>query len=338
MTVPVVYACAVDNPQWQITVLSREFMSPLFARLPSNVQFRGVDLKAERYRGIRGLGHLYGELKQEGFDSVADLHDVLRSQYLRLRFRIAGKQVAHIRKGRKEKKLLVKHKGGVMRPLKSSFRRYAEVLDRLGLRTATRFTSLFPDGKGVFRKPHPGFSLTRKSENERWVGMAPFAAHPNKEYPESLMERVIEELVGTSGITWRIYLFGARSERERDVVARWQERYPQTASLPQDFSLDDELVLMNHLDVMVSMDSANMHLASLAGIPVVSVWGPTHPYAGFMGWNQREEDAVQTDYDCRPCSIFGNKPCRRERRLCMEEIAPRRIVEQVMRHLLYNKE
>ena len=43
-----------------------------------------------------------------------------------------------------------------------------------------------------------------------------------------------------------------------------------------------ELNLMSHLDVMLSMDSANMHLASLVNIPVVSVWGATHPYAGFM--------------------------------------------------------
>lgn len=35
-----------------------------------------------------------------------------------------------------------------------------------------------------------------------------------------------------------------------------------------------ELNLMSHLDVMLSMDSANMHLASLVNIPVVSIWEP----------------------------------------------------------------
>lgn len=75
--------------------------------------------------------------------------------------------------------------------------------------------------------------------------------------------------------------------------------------------LREELILMSNLDVMVSMDSANMHLASLTGTPVVSVWGATHPYAGFLGCNQKEENAVQVSMPCRPCSIFGNKPCQR---------------------------
>ena len=94
-----------------------------------------------------------------------------------------------------------------------------------------------------------------------------------------------------------------------------------------------ELVLMSHLDVMVSMDSANMHLASITGTKVVSVWGATHPYAGFMGWQQSEDNAVQLPLDCRPCSIFGNKPCRRGDFACMTGITPERIFEKIDRLL-----
>ena len=86
---------------------------------------------------------------------------------------------------------------------------------------------------------------------------------------------------------------------------------------------------MSHLDVMLSMDSSNMHLASLTGTPVVSVWGATHPYAGFMGWGQTEEYAVQIPLDCRPCSVYGQKPCLRGDYACMRNIAPEAIVEKV---------
>lgn len=92
--------------------------------------------------------------------------------------------------------------------------------------------------------------------------------------------------------------------------------------------ISGELALMNRLDVMVSMDSANMHLASLAGVPVVSVWGATHPYAGFMGWGQSIGNAVQIDLPCRPCSIYGNKPCLRGDYFCMKNISPEQIVER----------
>jgi ADP-heptose:LPS heptosyltransferase len=93
--------------------------------------------------------------------------------------------------------------------------------------------------------------------------------------------------------------------------------------------MSQELILMSHLDVMLSMDSANMHLASLTGIPVVSIWGATHPYAGFMGWNQTKDNAIQADLDCRPCSIFGQKPCKRGDYACMTMIKPETVVEKV---------
>jgi ADP-heptose:LPS heptosyltransferase len=96
-------------------------------------------------------------------------------------------------------------------------------------------------------------------------------------------------------------------------------------------SMHQELILMSHLDVMISMDSSNMHMASLTNTPVVSVWGATHPYAGFMGWGQAEENAVQIPLDCRPCSIFGQKPCLRGDYACMRNIAPEAIVEKVVK-------
>ena len=86
---------------------------------------------------------------------------------------------------------------------------------------------------------------------------------------------------------------------------------------------------MSHLDVMISMDSSNMHLASLTDTPVVSIWGATHPFAGFLGWRQTTDNAIQISLDCRPCSIFGNKPCLRGDYACMQNIAPETIVEKV---------
>ena len=86
---------------------------------------------------------------------------------------------------------------------------------------------------------------------------------------------------------------------------------------------------MSHLDVMLSMDSSNMHMASLTATPVVSVWGATHPYGGFMGWKQPAENAIQADLDCRPCSIYGKRPCRRGDLACMNLIRPEIIIEKI---------
>jgi ADP-heptose:LPS heptosyltransferase len=75
-----------------------------------------------------------------------------------------------------------------------------------------------------------------------------------------------------------------------------------------------------------------MHLASLLGTTVVSVWGATHPYAGFTGWRQSPENIVQIDKPCRPCSVYGNKKCYRDDApyACMKEISPSMIIEKIM--------
>ena len=86
---------------------------------------------------------------------------------------------------------------------------------------------------------------------------------------------------------------------------------------------------MSLFDVMLSMDSANMHLASLVNIPVVSIWGATHPYAGFMGWKQLPINTVQLDLPCRPCSVYGQKPCWRGDYACLREIKPEEIIAKI---------
>ena len=77
MTVPVVRSFALAYPQHEVTLMSRPMAAPLFEGLPANVHFRPV--KVSDYKGVNGLVRLYHELESEGYDGVADLHDVLRT-------------------------------------------------------------------------------------------------------------------------------------------------------------------------------------------------------------------------------------------------------------------
>ena len=112
-----------------------------------------------------------------------------------------------------------------------------------------------------------------------------------------------------------------------------ESTYPQVVSVIGRMRLAQEMELISQLDVMVSMDSSGMHMASLVGVPVVSIWGATHPYAGFYGWGQDPKDAVQLDMWCRPCSIYGNKPCAFDEYPCMMNLRPQMVVEKVCRRL-----
>ena len=319
MTVPVVHDLAMQYPDLEITMLSREMARPLFENLPKNVHFFGADLKG-RHKSLFGLNRLLKDIHFMDFDYIADFHDVLRTQWLRFICRLFGKKVAKIDKGRKGKKALTRQKNKVFVQQKTAFERYANVLEQLR----------FPIEQHFEKLEYASFCETQKAPNETWIGIAPFAKHPAKVYPLERMETVIKALSERENTT--IFLFGG-GEDEKRQIAELCAKYPNVQAAKCQHGLAGELALMGQLDVMLSMDSANMHLASLVGAPVVSIWGGTHPYAGFLGWNQKEDDCIQLDLPCRPCSVYGNKPCYRGDYACLNDITPEQIISKLNRYL-----
>ena len=249
-----------------------------------------------------------------GIDAMADLHDVLRTKMVRTFLRLQGIAVAVIDKGRSEKKRLVK---GEHKPLRHGAERYADVFRALGLSCTVDY--------------HPQHKAP-EAERPCRIGLAPFAAHQGKIYPTEQTTEFLRTLYKAHPET-EVYVFCSKGEAE-SVEAVWTKEFPHLVFACRQYKgLSQELQLMQQLDVMVSMDSANMHLASIVGLPVVSVWGATHPYAGFLGYGQSEAHAVQLDLPCRPCSIYGNKPCRYGDYRCLAGISPKNILKQID-HLL----
>ncbi len=333
MMAPVLRDYALKHPDYDLTVLSKPFHAPLFDDIAPNVHFLGRDPKRD-YNGIRGLYRLYRELHQMHFDMVIDMHDVLRTKILRKFFRVHGYPVRHIDKHRSLRRKITAREGKKqLQRLPTSFENYAAVLYGKLFEAQTLSELTREESKGITHSLHcregRGGSLS--------IGIAPFAAHKGKIYPVEKMEKVIEMLIEKSP-ECRIILFGGGG-KEREQMTVWAGKYSNVVlaseeikerGLSYDSPLKNELEIMKTLDVMVSMDSANMHLASLVGTRVVSIWGATHPWAGFLGWGQSEDDCVQRhDLKCRPCSIYGNKPCLRGDMECMN-IEPSKVVEQLL--------
>lgn len=325
MLAPVAASLAGQYPNLRITVLSKPYARVLFEGISPNLGFMEADLENENH-GIHGLNVLYRRLQAKHFTAVADMHDVLRTKYLRMRFGIDQYRVEHIDKHRAEKRMLCAkgHKEGHQLP--TVFESYADVLGRLGYPVKPDFRSLFPPAGGNIRLLPP--AIGEKKNLQQWIGIAPFAAHTGKIYPLGKMRTVIEILCRRHP-SCRIFLFGG-GENEHKVMDGWEKEFGQcTNASARTSGLLQELILMSHLNVMLSMDSANMHLASLAGTAVVSVWGATHPYAGFMGWNQDSGNAIQLPLPCRPCSIYGKRPCHRKDYACLHGITPEMIADKI---------
>ena len=325
MTIPVIYSAAAANPKDSFTVLTQTFLMPLFINRPPNVNVMGVNTKTTE-KSFFGFLRYALILRMYKFDIVLDLHCVIRTWIVDFIFRLNGKKIFKINKRRDERKRLTALPPKEISPLCLVTECYADVFRAAGFVFENTFASLYtktPVGEDVI--------IAMAGEKRgRWVGVAPFARHKGKIYPVEKMEKVVEALSGQDGIT--IFLFGSRGDEER-ILKQWEDKYKNTISAVGRYSLNKELPLMSHLDILVSMDSANMHLASLVGTKVISIWGATHPYAGFYGYNQHENLAIQTDLPCRPCSIYGNKPCHRGDRACMNEIQPEQIVCKINDYL-----
>jgi ADP-heptose:LPS heptosyltransferase len=325
MTVPVLQQALAQNPGLEITFVSTAFVRPLFNGMP-RVRFIAADLKG-RHKGVRGLYRLCRELRAQGsYTGIADLHNVLRTKILRTYFRFSGLPAVALDKGRAEKKEFTRPQNKQLRPLKPMHQRYADVLEALGIKADLAQPY-------VFRKATtPAFISEGRSKELRYIGIAPFAAFAEKTYPTEQMLDVIRLL--SADARHRILLFGGKGDAVQ--FKAWETEFPAVTNMAGTMSFAEELDHIGSLDTMISMDSANMHLASLYGVPVVSVWGGTHPWLGFYGWKQHPGNAVQIGLECRPSSVFGNKECPNDR-ACMRGIAPLLVAGKVLEVLQSNK-
>ena len=313
MTVPVIKAFLSAHENIEITMLSNQQFEGLFKGIP-RLNFLGADMKG-KHKGLTGIWRIYNLVKAAAdFKAVADLHGVLRTHLLRMLFRFDKKKTAVIEKGRVEKFALTRKDFKIFRPLKHSTERYADVLKKFGKADWKYETSL---SVIEAEKSQPAEPVC--------IGFAPFAKHRTKMYNLDRFKEVIRHY---DKEPYQLYFFGG-TVAERLLIKQWNKEFSRAVPIKDGIGFEKELEIIRKMKVMVTMDSANMHLASLVGVPVVSIWGSTHPYAGFYGVGQNPLNAVQLNLACRPCSVFGNKSCWRGDHACMEGITPDTIVAKI---------
>lgn len=293
MTIPVLRALETQYPDLKISVLTRSFFTPFFRDL-NNTEVISAQVEG-KHKGVYGIYKLGRELNKQGFYAIADLHNVLRSKLLK-RF-ITSKQFISINKGRKEKQLLTS--GELVKPLKTTHERYADVFKLLGL-PLDLSNPKFPDKVNLSSKLQEFIGKGFK----KVIGVAPFAAHEGKVYPLNQMEIVLKAL----SKTYKVLLFGG-GKTEEEKLLKFENTLHNTTSLAGKLSLDEQLDVISNLDLMLSMDSGNAHLAAMLGVKVVTIWGVTHPYAGFAPFNQPDDYAILADrvkFPKIPTSVYGN--------------------------------
>lgn len=326
MIVPVLLALMESNPELKITVVTKETFVPIFTGLPNVYTF--AVFTSGRHKGVLGIWRLSNDLLKLNPTAIADLHNVLRTSLLRLFLSRSRIPFVFLDKNRKAKRKLTQKSNKVWEPLTPVFSKYEEVFRKLGFKSDV-FSKQYQLPRLILSD---NLGLVHDDNQRIKIGIAPFAAHSGKCYPENLMEQVIDGI--SKKLSCTILLFGGGKE-ETDKLTKWENKYSNCISLAGRGTLRNELAVISNLNLMLSMDSGNGHLAAMYGIPVITLWGVTHPYAGFAPYFQAKENSITADrklYPEIPTSIYGNR-VPKGYEFAMNTIVPEQVVCRVLQTL-----
>jgi heptosyltransferase-2 len=268
----------------------------------------------EKHPGISGFFKLIQELKAFEFDLVVDLHANLRSFLIRhllkteLKIKYDNRWLARL--------LLVHFKFIKVKPM-HTVDSYFGALKKIGVNSSEKDPEIFLDREGEnFLKD---FLIEKNIEKDDIVvGIHPGARWETKRWDEEKFSRVCQIL--NQKLKVKIILFG--DQKDQEVIERISpqgesQKIFKAVNLP----LNKFMSLIKRCDCFITNDSGPMHIASALGVPVVAIFGPTHPKLGFSPLGP-ENVVLTANVKCSPCSLHGEKKCHKKSRLCMDLIQP----------------
>ncbi len=327
LTTPVIRGVISKYQDIEIMLLTRSAFKPFFNSI-SGLLFFIPDFTS-RHKGITGLFRLYKDIAKQGkIDYVIDLHDVIRSKIIRCLFRVDGVPMSVIDKGKNEKLALIKGKRKTQ--LKHTVQRYTDVFARAGFHFA------IPEGPYIIPSTDTMNKMTELPDASDGlnIGVAPFARHELKMWPDENMIHLLNQIAEKQKT--RFWLFGGKEEAER--LNRFKDKVHGSLNMAGKVNLEEELALISRLDIMIAMDSSNMHMAALLGIKVISIWGGTDPLSGFGAWMQPENYSIKIPVDeltCRPCTIYGKGTCKRGDLACLNWLTPEMVLSKLEQMKLF---
>jgi len=249
---------------------------------------------------------------------------VLRTKVLTFLFKRKGKTVATLDKLRDKRAALTAPVKKQFEPMPHVTQQYAAVFAQLGY-PANLSNPVFPEREVLTED----ITSTIGTKTGTWIGIAPFAQHKGKVYPKDLMQQVIDRLAAQPNTT--VLLFGGGKDEAHSLKKFAGGKQNIVVIAGGKFNLKQELKVISNLDVMLSMDSANGHMAAMLGTKVVTLWGATHPYLGFVPFMQPESRqllANREQYPALPTSVYGNKEVKGYED-AMRTITPNAVVDKI---------
>ncbi len=298
MTIPSLRCLIKKYPETKITVVSKSTFRPFFKEF-KNLDFFEVNFKT-KHKGLKGVFRLFKELTELKPTHIADLHSVLRTHVLYVLFKFKLYNIKRVDKSRAERKKLFRKNNKIFKPLTPAQYRYSEVFNRLGFNIDLS-NHEFSDPYEITSQDQ----IAHIDKSKKWIGIAPFASFNGKIYPLDLMQNIVSFLQRDH----QVFLFG-NGVYETKKLEIWEKAFQNVFGCYNLKSLEKEIEIISNLDLMISMDSANGHIAANYNVPVITLWGLTHPFAGFAPFLSASENMLVSNrekYPLLPTSAYGKK-------------------------------
>ncbi len=325
---PVLRSLVVAYPEVEVLVCTRPKFISFFAGISSISTF-SADVDNE-YKGIKGLFRLFSTLRKQPLDAVFDVHDHFRTKVLGILFFLAGVPVITFKKGRADKKEFTRRENKMTKPLPHTVERYHQAFAKAGFNFQIGSSPYLLPDDASFTFVQNWLAEKNLAKSNGWIGIAPFAMHTSKIWPTKNYAALLENLLQHK--PYRFFLFGG-GKKEVAFFESLHQQFPAHITIVAgQLNLDQELALMKQLDLMLCVDSSNMHLAALSGVPLLSIWGGTHPGVGFGPYRYSENATLQISREelpCRPCSVYGKETCHRGDFACLNRITPEVVAQRI---------
>jgi heptosyltransferase-2 len=156
--------------------------------------------------------------------------------------------------------------------------------------------------------------------DELLVAVAPGSIWATKRWP------YYPELAAELARDARVVVVGSAADTPlaRAIV----EAAPGAVDATGQLSLLASAELLGRSRVLVTNDSAPMHIASAMGTPTVAIFGPTVPDFGFGPLSPHASIVGHDSLPCRPCDRHGPQRCPLGHHRCMRELTPAAVAER----------
>jgi heptosyltransferase-2 len=320
---PLIRALRNSFPRATIDFLLKSEYAPLLRynpHLSKVIELTGSD-KEE-------LRRLKNDIRGRNYDTIVDIHNSLRSRWLRM---FSGARYVYvINKFAVRRFLLVNVKRNLYKDTIPVPRRYLDTAKALGMVADEQGLEVFIPEETI-SSVNALMNKFKPEKHAAVIGLVPTAHHFTKRWPAECFVKLGVRLAKEHHA--KLFLFGGENEVDYcgDIAQMINAESGSAAaeSLAGKISILQAAAVLDYCSVVVSNDSGLMHLAAARQRKIVALFGSTVKELGFFPYRTENIVLERNGLACRPCSHVGLDRCPEGHFKCMKDISVDEVVEAV---------